>query len=823
MAGLSGVKVIRDITEDSTGNIYITTDLGVFRLNEDKPYIEDTWEQLSIFGVRSTEAYGIIYIPEEDKIFTSNELGILESGNEGASWSFISEFDTTTKVIRFLRSDNYIFALTNNKVYRKEIGVVGFNEISSLTGVEISRQIVIYQDKIYITTDDGIKVSSSNNIYTDTSITFLSLWSNINEKGVNAIMTSLNVISDSLFAGRDKKLYVFDGEELWLQYEQQGTIIPTVIVNNVEQKLGYYYNNEGEFHNIAFYEQVNYEDIVQISNRYDIYISQSRGWVEQKFDAKVNLWKNRLFHSESTEEITIDQNEFIQFQFPEYDDSNSNQETALEYQTLMEDYLEILTGLTLPEGDDLRELITDTHNVYQKFISQLYRDARVIVTENSDGTTTSTSLVFPKINISLVTRSPIITVTGSVDYEETSAGVFYNASNGQFDFEDDLDKGDILEIDVLGSTVENAGDLTHRELEDELELVNSGFPSVLSQVSQINNVKLGIFTEIKWPGQRELYVSPLQAEYIIPDSGNWYDTFNSTINYEEQISEDDISFAVLYPTSVLYISEINSILVGGRGGAIKIEVDTLDIDEIDILDISSETTRQIIRDGDIIYILTDIDIYSSEDFGATWEIVDKAGLPSNLGSISFAQNNMIIGASDGIYFRASQFSNWEKVLSSNNMVSILSNPDILFAVVDNQIYTSANGYSYINLNVSSVGNITQLVKHVSTIYIATDQGLYNDTATFYGGNPRLTQVTLEGKEGVGINDLYTDQTDLMVGMEDGSYFQINTEGSVLNEFSSLNSIHKILLVNGEIYLFGFDKMKVFDIDYPIRLTTGVPL
>ncbi len=822
MAGLAGVKAIRDVTEDSTGNIFITTDLGVFRLNKDKPYIEDTWEQLSIFGVKSTEAYGIIYIPEEDKLFTSNELGILESTNEGATWTFISELDITIKVIRFLREGNYIFALTNDKLYRKEIGVVGFIEVSSI-GVEISRQITIYNDKIYITTDDGIKVSVSSDIYTDTDIEFLALWANINDKGVNTVITSLNLLGTTMFVGRDRKLYVFDGEKLWLQYEQQNTIVPTVVVNGVEQKLGYYYNNDGEFHNVSFYEQVEYEDVVTISNRYNIYVSASGGWVEQKFDAKVKVWKNRLFYAESTGDITIDQNPFILFEFPVYDDSNANEETALEYQALMQDDLDILTVLVLPEGDDLTALISDTHSNYQKFISQLYNDARVVTTDNADGTTSTEALVFPEIEIELVTLSPIFTVTGDIDFEETSVGGFYDVSNGKFEFETDFEKGDSFEIDVIGGTIANAGDLTHRELEDSLELVNSGLPSVLSQVSQVNNVKLGIFVETKWPEQRDECSPPFQAEYIIPDSGEWYDTLNSTINYEEEISVDDITFAILYPTSVLYIPETNTILVGGRGGVLNIKVDTLEMIEVEGLDIAEENVRTIERWGDILYILTDRKIYNSEDFGITWEEVDSAGLPNNLGTISFIQNNIIIGAEDGIYFRASEFSNWEKVLPSENMVSILSNPDVLFSVVDNRIYISANGYSYVDLGVTATGNITQLVKHISTIYVSTDEGLFNDTGTFYGDSPVLIQVTLDGKEDEGVNDLDTDQTDLMIGMDDGSYFQLNTEGTILNEFSDLNAIHQILLIDSEVYLFGFNKMKDPNLDFPIRLTTGVPL
>jgi len=183
MDGLDHVKAIRDITGDTVGNVYISTDLGVFRLNRDVPYIEDTWEQLSITGVRSNDIYGLLYhsnktvdidpsINYSDRLIISNELGILQSFNQGRSWEFITDLNVSVKIYSFAKEGDYIFALANKAIYRQNYSAflgdwTDFVKIAELD-VKKSRKILIFNDRIYITTDEGIKVSLiTSNIYRD--------------------------------------------------------------------------------------------------------------------------------------------------------------------------------------------------------------------------------------------------------------------------------------------------------------------------------------------------------------------------------------------------------------------------------------------------------------------------------------------------------------------------------------------------------------------------------------------------------------------------------------------------------------------------------
>jgi len=44
---------------------------------------------------------------------------------------------------------------------------------------------------------------------------------------------------------------------------------------------------------------------------------------------------------------------------------------------------------------------------------------------------------------------------------------------------------------------------------------------------------------------------------------------------------------------------------------------------------------------------------------------------------------------------------------------------------------------------------------------------------------------------------------------------------ILNTVSALDTIHKMLLVGDDLWLFGYDLLKVPDLEFPIKLTTGI--
>ncbi len=848
MSGLEYVKVIRDIIEDSSGNLYVSSDLGVFRLNsEDVPYIEDTWEKLSIFGPRSSEAYALLYeggyfnssLSSAGRLLVSNELGLLQSTDEGRSWVYITELEANIKVRQFLVDNNHIFALSDTSLYREEIGTNTFVKVADID-VTVSRKMAIYDSKIYITTDEGAVVSSSFDIYTDVSIEFLPEFASVNINNHTVVVTTVNAISSDLFVGTDRRVYLLNDEgSFWLQFEEKNTVIPTFYVDAVLQKLGYYHNNGGDEHNVSFDELINHESIVEVSNKYDIYFSEYGGWAHNKFNAKFIVYNNDLIFGESRDDIELDSGPFTDVLLPEYDDNNANEITADVYKTQVESDLEQITAITPIEGEELVVLIINTYKDFELFLSQLYEGARVVT--DSDGNTSN--FVLPEILTDIIIKRTTTSNQGEViqveepvyqtinEDRDTSYTTSVNVVNGQFVFGLPFDKYDNLVLNIHDVTVKNVGDNDHRELEDAFEYIYSGPPSYLSQVQQVNIVKMGLFAERHWHGQQELVSTPLQMETFVPTDDTWYDTLNSTINYEVQNENTGLSLSLLYPSSVIFSSNTGNVLVGGDGGALAIDPIALDITEVNFSSVPNQMVRDIYEVGDNVYILTDKYIYVSSDSGMTWDEYNRSGLPNQLYTIGSINNNLVVGASDGVYVKLSDAESvdWQKVKDASSPVTVMCSSNILFVVVDRLIYITSNGFTYTNTNIGEDLDITNITRYGFTnTYVSTNQGLYSDNGTFNSLSPSLEEVNLgellEGEEVITVNDIATNNSDkTAMGVSDGSYGIVQNDILSIKEFTSLDSIHKVLFVNNDTWLFGQDVFKVPSLDYPIKLSTGAPM
>tara|TARA_Y100000310_G_scaffold57488_2_gene52684 strand:+ start:6518 stop:12211 length:5694 start_codon:yes stop_codon:yes gene_type:complete len=816
MSGLDYVKSIRDITEDSTGNIYISTDLGVFRLNEDKPFLEDTWEQLEIFGTTSTDAHGLFFNTFDDRILVGNELGLVQSLDEGKSWFYDATLPANVKVQRFVSEGNFIFALVDDSIYRKLEESSTFEKIADLKS-DFARNIAVVNDTIYVTTDLGPRFSAAANIYHDTDIDFLPALSLVNIKGRAVAITSLNVISDKLIIGTDRRLFLLDGSNLWLQYEQLETVVPTIFVNNKERELGVFYNNGGEKQNLIFDEKLSPDDVVTIANKYDVYVAENGGWAEQKFDAKVEIRANNIPFGETTENISLDTGQFTSFQFPEYTDLNANKTTA---DTYKESSAANITAIGDSGGLDssaLRDLVTNTFRNIEKFLSQLYIEARVVNGE---------TVQLPNIVIDIIQKNKIIDSFGQLVDEEIDLKTTVNATTSAVVFDSPFDKFDELKIDILGVTVKNAGELTHREIEDTLELANSGFPSSLSQVQQVNLVKLGVFNEKQWPEQQtELMSPPVQSEYIVPRGDSWFDTLNSTANYVELITKDDVNLRLTYVTSALFVEETNTVFAGGKGGVLSIDAGTLDINEVDVsLNMSNEFVKSIKRNNDNLYIITDKNIYLSEDLGFVWSTFDRTGLSNNLNSIGFVLNNIVVGAEDGIYYKGSESIEWQKSIDATYPVEIMINPDLLFTVIDNDIHISGDGFTFFKLETNHTFNINDMEKFGASVYIGTDEGLYTDASSFYGSNPRMVLIDVEGvPEDTPINSMSANESFMGAGLDTNKYYlQEGEEFQVFNS-NAISTAQKVLAVNDDLWIFSYNLFVVSSLDSSVILSSGVPV
>lgn len=820
--GLENVKVVRDMIIDADNFIYCSTDLGVFKLDVTRVDKFLSWTQTPIFGVRSTEAYGMLYDSVLDRVIVSNEFGLLESYNNGLSWSFSSEFDITKKLYGFFYSNSKIFAISNDAVWRKDGS--DFIEISSLDS-DLVRNLVIYNDRIYISTDLGLLLSnSSSDIYNDTDIEFKNSMPEINTTVNQSVVTGISLIEDVLFILSDKRIFIKKNNKIHLLYDGFNGVIPSVYLDNKEINISYRYSISNN--TISFDEKEDVLSLVTIANQYSRYTLESGGWAGHKFDSKISIRVNGDIISYIDDVSIEEESNFSNLIYPEITERNSYYTGAslaladaqsksnrvfdiVSNQNIIDDGGEVdEDAVTLNDGESISDAVRDSILSISIFLSHLFEDARVI--ETPDG---EEPFSYPEILVS-----------------DPDAGVTINVSDGSFVFSKEFSKFDIINVDIVGSTVKNIGENIHRDLEDKLELVNSGLPSTLSQVFHSNIVKGGVLNEKIWPSQQEVVIAPYQSKYIVPRNSNFYGKLDSTLDYTlEEESTEDVSLSLFSVTSILFISETNRILAGGIGGLLSIDVSNLDVDEIEFTSTEKNIfVKDIIRRSNDIYVLTKNNLYVSSDYGSSWTKIDRTGLPNDLFSIKSISNSLVIGSSNGIYYKAYQQDSWLKVVSSNSPVDIMINPDFVFAIVDGSVYKSSNGLNFSISGEKIDLTINALTKFKSLIFAATSKGLRKDDSTFYSNNdPILSLENVAGDLGESANIVFnciaSNTTKIVAGASDGSYYVLNSGSFDLMEDSNLESIHKVLLINNEPWLFGYDKLKTPLLEQPIRLSTGAPV
>jgi len=217
-------------------------------------------------------------------------------------------------------------------------------------------------------------------------------------------------------------------------------------------------------------------------------------------------------------------------------------------------------------------------------------------------------------------------------------------------------------------------------------------------------------------------------------------------------------------------------------------------------------------------------------------------LPNQLYALGSINNNLIIGAEDGIYIKLSDSDSiaWEKVKDSLTPVEIIHSSNILFTVVGVQdkddttkinknIFLTSNGLTYTDTDIGKDLDIINITRYgFTSTYVSTNQGLYSDLGTFNSLDPKLEEIDLgellSETEIITVNDTITNDSDkTVIGVSNGSYGIIQYDILNIKDFTSLDSIHKVLFVNDDLWLFGQDVFKVPSLDYPIKLSTGAPI
>ena len=473
---------------------------------------------------------------------------------------------------------------------------------------------------------------------------------------------------------------------------------------------------------------------------------------------------------------------------------------------------------------------------FDELVLQTYVAYTTPLLNGEELTTESTGLVFETVTEASTDPIKGFGVVRSVDVfggavgdslpqniDECTIVCIANSVDGTFEFNEELSKYRLLEIDIKNTQFNNTS-LSHTVVEDTIEWTNAGLPSHLGQVQHSNIVNVGIVHERNFPGLQESISTPYQALFKSPCSVEWFDQFNSTIANDIAFDSGNLGVSLSYAVCVLYLEEMNEVWVGGIGGIISIDVDSKDIESVVIDSRRSLDVQSMRLVGSEVFILCKTDLYIYDLSTGISRKDSGLGLPKNLYSFAVALSNaLVVGGEDGIYARRPTQDDWTRVAETSK-ADIISSPDYVFVVAEQQILYSTDGFTWNSLgNLRANTEVNALVKHRAQVFVATTEGLFEDNGSFYGNTVSVRLVDILGdielSADIPVNDVQSNFDRAVIGLSDGRYVIYETD-YVVYEDCILETIHKVLLVGDDIWLFGFDNFQVMSENRIRKLATG---
>ena len=117
----------------------------------------------------------------------------------------------------------------------------------------------------------------------------------------------------------------------------------------------------------------------------------------------------------------------------------------------------------------------------------------------------------------------------------------------------------------------------------------------------------------------------------------------------------------------------NLVFVGGEGGFLSINILNQEVKDISISNITNPDIQKVLYYSNILYVVTTKNIYSSSDLGETWIKLDRTGLSNDLYTLGIVKENLVVGGSDGIYYKSFSQDGWDKAIDSSSPVEIIVN------------------------------------------------------------------------------------------------------------------------------------------------------
>jgi len=393
-------------------------------------------------------------------------------------------------------------------------------------------------------------------------------------------------------------------------------------------------------------------------------------------------------------------------------------------------------------------------------------------------------------------------------------GCDIDISTGIVKFDRDLLKEDDWRIDITNNTILTESSLNHKEIEDSIEGANLGLPARIADTSQSNFLKVNSYI-----GENMIIDMPsLSQSELLPfdDRDEWYDKINSTVEYSEQSSKDDkiiTSRDYAYPTCVLY-NGVDTVYVGFNDALLSINVSD---QKISIVDYDGNggysAVKDLILDSSIVYMATDHEIFT---YNGIWSLETTNGISGNIRKIAFVNNNKLVLTDEGIFIYDLSTEKYVNVKAISNPVCI-SYQDYAFAIDGSDLYYSVDGSTWEKRGSFTPFYVNAFDRYRGLHMLATSKGLRSDNAGFYEGCDETISTTLIDLEtdliasaAISFNDIKTDTDNntFIAVASDGRYWIYDGSAYIEKTDSGMDAIHKVLYVENDYWLFGYNFLKI---------------
>ena len=712
MSGTTGVQYIRDIIEDSVGNMFISTDKGVYWFEIALVLTFTEWRQTQPVTAFTTDCYGMYFNnlgSGLDEIWVSTEIGIFKTLDSGTTWT---DTGMTTGGLAAYQFRNIsantslpnVFAITRKHLLRKLGSETNFEIVTNFEeqfNISDLWKFIYFSERIYISTGSGMYVNDLDNLFivSPVVVTFKQVFADLDFNGEIGVAFGLDVVQTDtgefqLFIGQENRLMVADSDNtLSIKEQFSNESLPSFYLGDEELKIGYIYN---AFNNVVIFREP--QPVNQIVSAALLprktFVPINNGWAQTNADVDVFVYFNgipkwidfRLNEAEILSEIQVTEDALI-----------ASQGTLTTFNSLYPRSQEVLDAcladITIMRSGGEEEAPLVNRDMIRQFVEDFSRFQSLIT-----DTLASSSGVdqFPKISLqgfpaseretgsraglleekeeftaNNSTNISINTVTGEIDFLAAFNAATDPAEKVEFTF----DKYDHMQITIFGSNVINIGEETHRSLEDRMEDINTGLTSHLARSHYTNLIKLGIFLENENNFLFNRFdVTAIQSKYNGAHTNDWYDILNSTIDYELIKGIPNIQEPRFVTDMYLFTEDpyfTNRIWVGTDNDIIQYNLDDVN---------GTLVTENVIRPGNganslhvwDIYVRSESEIYVvaeekdtkvghifvTSNLGLSWTEIDTINLAQEIHKFVIINGTKVALTSEGIFYCDNDFGTW---------------------------------------------------------------------------------------------------------------------------------------------------------------------